>query len=102
MKRRISRAIVSSMTDRRIDGGLLARRAIKNALSIVRRFYGKLRGGEVIHGNGNRNVDWQHRIVNEIGLTAFSVPVDDDELRNSRNENLENELRELAMKTNNR
>ena len=86
------------MTDRRIDGGLLARRAIKNALSVVRGLYGKLRG-EVIHGNGN--VDWQHRVVNEIGLTAFSVRVD-DELRNSRNENLENELKELAMKMNNR
>ncbi|KAK1129454.1 hypothetical protein K0M31_019181 [Melipona bicolor] len=98
MKRRISRAIVSSMTDRRIDGGLLlARRAIKNALSIVRELYGKLRGGKVIHGK--ENVDWQNRVVNEIGLTADD---DDDELRNSRNENLENELKELTMKTDNR
>ncbi|KAK9302638.1 hypothetical protein QLX08_005499 [Tetragonisca angustula] len=99
MKRRISRAIVSSMTDRRIDGGLLARRAIKNVLSIVRELYGKLRG-EVIHGK--ENIDWQNRVVNKIGLTAFGVRVDDDELRNSRNENLENELKELAMKMNNR
>ncbi|OAD55126.1 hypothetical protein WN48_05557 [Eufriesea mexicana] len=99
MKRQISRVTVSSMTDRRIDSGLLARRAIKNALSSVRGLYGKLRR-EVIHGNDRIE---RQNCVNEMAgrLTAFGMQLDDEEQRNLRNENLENELRELAMKMNN-
>lgn len=88
------------MTDRRIDSGLLARRAIKNALSSVRGLYGKLRR-EVIHGKDRIR---RRSCVNETQpeLTAASaMQLDDEELRNLRNENLENELRELAMKMNN-
>ena len=98
MKRQISRITVSSMTDRRIDSGLFTKRAIKNTLSTVRGLYGKLRR-EVIHVNDK--IMRQSR-VNEIGgrMTAFRMHIDDEELRNLRNENLENELKELAMKMN--
>lgn len=82
------------MTDRRIDSGLLARRAIKNALSAVRGLYGRVRR-EVIRGN--EQIGWKN-CVNEIDVTAFRTRPDDEELRNLRNENLENELKELAMK----
>lgn len=94
MKRQISRVTNSSMTDRRIDSGLLARRAIKNALSAVRGLYGRVRR-EVIRGN--EQIGWQN-CVNEIDLTAFRMRLDNEELRNLRNENMENELKELAMK----
>ena len=94
MKRQISRVTNSSMTDRRIDSGLLGRRAIKNALSAVRGLYGRVRR-EVIRGN--EQIGWQN-CVNEIDLTAFRMRLVDEELRNLSNENLENELKELAMK----
>ncbi|KOC61044.1 hypothetical protein WH47_04309 [Habropoda laboriosa] len=69
-----------------------ARRAVKNALSSVRGLYGKLRrevthGYEMIEAGGKR--------------TTLRMQMADEELWNLRNENLENELKELAMKRDN-
>lgn len=88
----------SSMTDRRMDSGLLSRRTVKNALTSVRGLYGKLRR-EVARGYDK--IDRQNRI-NEMGvkLTSARMQLDEEELWNLRNENLENELKELAMKIN--
>lgn len=92
MKSLISRATVSPMTDRRIDSALFTRRAVKYALSSVRRLCGRIR-------RADHKIERQNR-VNETGdkLTARRMQLDDEELRNLRNENLENEFRELATK----
>lgn len=96
MRRQISRVAVSSMTDRRIDSAPLTRRAVKNALSSVRRLCGRLGRGVV---RKDDRIERQN-LVNEIGirLTAARMQLDEEELWNSNNENLENELRELAAK----
>lgn len=78
MKRQVSRAIVSSMTDRRIEGTLITRRTIKRAIRLL---CAKFRRNDRTKGN--------------------RLQFNEDELRNLNNENLENELRELAMKTRN-
>ncbi|KZC14549.1 hypothetical protein WN55_07282 [Dufourea novaeangliae] len=96
MKCLISRMTVSSMTDRRIEGALLTRRAVKNALSSVRRLCGRLHRGVRCRDD---MIERQNR-VNETGgrLTTLRMHLDEEELRNLRNENLENELREVATK----